>query len=65
MRNLKLGRVVERGERDCVKCGKPHDLRAVRDSRNGERSWADPTDGHAYTPESWETIARRLMKAAA
>lgn len=53
--------VLERGVRDCQKCGKPHDL--VATTRRGRRSgqtWAAP-DCETYYPESWEALARRLL----
>jgi hypothetical protein len=50
-------RVRERGVRRCLTCGKVHDLYAG--AANFWGSWADPDDGHAYTPESWEDVARR------
>ena len=61
------GKIVERGERNCLTCGKPHNLRFESKDKQGPaayRSWADPKDGHIYRPESWESIARRLMAAS-
>ena len=49
---------VEIGIRRCRDCGRPHNCYQQSD---GSMSWADPVDGHGYFPESWESIARRLL----
>lgn len=51
---------VERGERNCEECGKPHNSYR-RQLGPYAASWADPEDGHPYRPESWEKLARRLL----
>lgn len=58
--------VVERGERPCVECGKPHDCLRTREMHNENRwgSWADPEDGHYYKPESWESLGRKWLARA-
>jgi len=50
--------VGKSGERPCLTCGKPH---VYRSHERYAGTWADPLDGHIYRPESWRSIARRLM----
>ena len=57
--------LVEQGTRPCVTCGKPHALRRDETDVGAFGSWADPDDGHTYRPESWESIALRLMERQA
>jgi hypothetical protein len=55
---------VRRGERACEVCGKRHwsyDLH--RKAENGAPhalSWADPDDGHPYSPKSWKATYHEL-----
>lgn len=50
----------DHGERNCTTCGEPHDLWEYP-TRAAPFSWASRRDGHPYRPESWETVARRLL----
>ena len=50
--------IVGHGARRCLQCGKPHD--ALRYRRVVAPQWADPADGHAYQPESWEAFVVAL-----
>lgn len=61
----RTGKVLERGVRTCEKCGKAHDLVAItRRGRRAVQTWASPDCG-IYRPESWETLARRLLTETA
>jgi hypothetical protein len=56
-------RILEQGVRVCQKCGEPHDLVAMtRRGRRFGQTWSAPDCG-TYHPESWETLARRLLGA--
>jgi len=57
-----VGDVLEAGEVDCLKCGKPHD-RILRVSKYSYGSWA-ADDGHLYE-RSWEATCRRLWATLA
>jgi len=43
----------------CLRCGKVH-VRQEGPTPKSAPSWADPSDGHTYRPESWEAVAHRL-----
>jgi len=43
----------------CLRCGKVH-VRQEGPTPKSAPSWADPSDGHTYWPESWEAVAHRL-----
>ncbi len=55
-------RIIERGNRPCEECERPHDLRDSLFERGG-LTWADPDDGHLYQPMEWEEVARQLASA--
>jgi hypothetical protein len=54
--------LVERGQRRCRKCGKPHNCYRKEPSTT-YGSWASLDDGHAYYPESTGERADRLEQA--
>ena len=54
---------VKIGERTCRKCGKPHTSYRDPLRPNVAPSWADPDDGHAYAPISWEEMYRKAVAA--
>lgn len=61
--DVRTDRVLERGVRVCQECGTTHDLVATtRRGRRWGQTWATPECG-TYRPESWETLARRLLEA--
>lgn len=53
-------RLLGRGERPCLDCGRPHDSWYDPDRPGFAPTWKDRSDGHPYRPQSWESIARRL-----
>lgn len=52
--------LTERGIRNCLDCGQPHD----RYRRGALNTWEALSDGHSYRPEGWESYALRVTGMA-
>lgn len=54
---------ISKGVLKCIRCRKPHDSYIVQ--KGVAPSWVDLTDGHSYSPETFEHYAARQKTIAA